>query len=236
MREYDLIRNSDTSLPLLLAAVEHWDGWTQTSVPLLVDPDIMDHTCPPGATDKRLTHSSGKQHVASAEQSFLQLEKELRIWDDQFIALTPCYRDEEILDDTHLNIFMKLELFWYDPYGDLQENLQNVVEDACNFWKGEGVPVRTIETEEGIDILFGSVESFEIHPDWGYTELGSFGIRKSPKGVNYIYGTALAEPRGSQVVKRALSIVECSGCDNRRGEPNYDEETFLCGGSPRCCP
>lgn len=235
MREYDLIRNSDTSLPLLLAAVEHWDGWTQTSVPLLVDPDIMDHTCPPGATDKRLTHSSGKQHVASAEQSFLQLEKELRIWDDQFMALTPCYRDESVLDDTHLNIFMKLELFWYNPYGDLQEGLDEVVEQACDFWKGNGVPVRTVQTDEGIDILFGD-GSFEIHPEWGSTELGSFGIRKSPKGVTYIYGTALAEPRASQAVKRSLSIVACSGCDSRLGEPNYDEDIFLCGGSPRCCP
>lgn len=175
-------------LALIHKAIHHYTkmGCWLASVPYLVDPDIMDFTCPDGVIDKRLTHSNGKQYVASAEQSFLQMEKEGRIGENQppMLALTPCYRDEYVLDDTHLNIFLKLEIFTYNPkFLGMDATLAASMKQ---FFKKEGLETQIISTLEGFDVL--TLEGLE---------LGSFGYRVSPKGVPYVYGTGLAEPRAS---------------------------------------
>lgn len=180
-------------LALIHRATQHYMkmGCWLASVPYLVDPDIMDWTCPEGAIDKRLTHVDGKQYVASAEQSFLQMEKEGRIGIDQppMLALTPCYRDEAVLDDTHLNIFLKLEIFVYNPKVlDMHVTLASSMKE---FFKKEDLETSIISTFDGFDVL---------SPDG--LELGSFGYRVSPKGVPYVYGTGLAEPRASLAIAK----------------------------------
>lgn len=175
-------------LALMHRAIQHYMkiGCSLASVPYLVDPDVMDWTCPEGVIDKRLTHSNGKQYVASAEQSFLQMEKEGKIGEEQppMLALTPCYRDESVLDDTHLNIFLKLEIFIYNPKTlDMDITLAAIMKQ---FFMKEGLKTQVISTFEGFDVL--TLEGLE---------LGSFGYRVSPKGVPYVYGTGLAEPRAS---------------------------------------
>lgn len=177
-------------LALITRAIDYYNC-IQLSVPYLVDPDIMEFTCPPGAVDKRLQHFNGKQYVASAEQSFLQLEKDGRVFHDdyQYIALTPCYRDEWILDETHYNIFLKLEIFHYNP---TLPNGDYLWADAMrNFLQQEGLPVELKPTDLGYDIM-----------DLSGLELGSFGYRTTPKGVPYVYGTGLAEPRASLAFER----------------------------------
>ena len=181
----------NVDLALLHRAIHHYMkmGCWLASVPYLVDPDIMDWTCPEGVIDKRLTHVNGKQYVASAEQSFLQMEKEGRIGEDQpaMLALTPCYRDELVLDDTHLNIFLKLEIFMYNPKVlDMDITLATSMKQ---FLKGEGLETKIISTFEGFDVLTSDG-----------LELGSFGYRVSPNGVPYVYGTGLAEPRASYAI------------------------------------
>ena len=180
-------------LALLHRAMMHYeeDGCHFATVPYLVDPDIMEFTCPPGVIDKRLTHFDGKQYVASAEQSFLQMEKEGKLDGDDLIppmlALTPCYRDEYILDEVHLNIFLKLEIFHYNP-----EEVRGVnwayfwAESMQSFFAEEGLVTHIIATNIGYDVITE-----------GGLELGSFGYRTSPKGVQYVYATGLAEPRAS---------------------------------------
>lgn len=174
-------------LNLIYQAISFYEraGVLMAKVPYLVDPDIMQFTCPPGVIDRRLTHVDGKQYVASAEQSFLQLEKEGQLDDATFMALTPCYRDETILDDVHLNIFLKLEIFDYSPPSFF---------DAPYFWarcmveffEEQGLWTHIVKTDIGYDVLTKSD-----------LELGSFGYRTSPKGVQYVYATGLAEPRAS---------------------------------------
>lgn len=166
-------------------------GCLLTSVPYLVDPDIMDSTCPEGVIDKRFTHVEGKQYVASAEQSFLQMEKDGKFTIDQspMIALTPCYRDEAILDETHLNIFLKLEIFEYNP--------ESVSADY--FWANE---MRNFLWENGLNTQIKPTDlGFDVLDRFGL-ELGSFGYRVSPKGVKYVYGTGLAEPRASLAISK----------------------------------
>lgn len=178
-------------LGLISRATEHYiqAGCYLTSVPYLVDSDIMDFTCPSGVIDKRLTHSNGKQYVASAEQSFLQMEKDVRIGIKQppMMALTPCYRDESVMDDTHLNIFLKLEIFEYNPKGFAVHYYW--ADRMVEFFKKEGLNTRIVSTLDGVDVIT------EDH-----LELGSFGYRISPLGVPYVYATGLAEPRASMAI------------------------------------
>lgn len=178
-------------LALMQRAIEFY-GCKQMSVPYLVDSDIMDYTCPEGVIDKRLTHSNGKQYVASAEQSFLQLEKEGKIDlnSPSMMALTPCFRDESVLDDTHLNIFLKLEIFDYNCVDPKFESLY-WANRMVEFFDREGLGTTVVLTEIGYDVI--TLQGLE---------LGSFGCRVSPKGVNYVYATGLAEPRASLALQR----------------------------------
>lgn len=181
-------------LDLIRKAID-WYGadCALTKVPYLVDPDIMTFTCPPGAIDMRLTHFDGKQYVASAEQSFLQLEKDgkISVGDPPMLALTPCYRDESVLDDVHLNIFLKLEIFDYAPSGPVDYALF-WAKRMVMFFGEEGLHTNILKTDIGYDVM-----------SEGDLELGSFGYRQSPKGVTYVYGTALAEPRASIAISEA---------------------------------
>lgn len=180
-------------LSLITKAIDFY-GYSQAKVPYLVDPDIMDWTCPQGVRDKRLTHTDGKQYVASAEQSFLQLEKDgkLSLNDEPMLALTPCYRDEEVLDDTHLNVFLKLEIFEYNPVDEVTDLY--LAKRMQNFFDHEGLITKIIKTDIGYDVVTKD-----------NLELGSFGYRTTPKGVSYVYGTGLAEPRASLAIEESLN-------------------------------
>lgn len=179
---------TNIDLSMINSAIKYYEnkGFLLHSVPLLVDPDIMSWTCPTGAKDIRMTHVNGKQYVASAEQSFLQLEKEGKISSHCMLqAITPCWRDEYVLDDTHLTLFLKLELFVYKPLDNHRPyRLAQVMKELLTKLDIEA----TIEpTSMGYDVVSSGVE------------LGSFGYRESPKGILYLYGTGLAEPRTSYV-------------------------------------
>lgn len=182
------------SLEVLMNAQAWWSRFfTNKTVPALVDPDVMDYTCPPGVIDTRLYGKYSSTVVASAEQSFLQLDKDGELEDGDWMALTPCYRDEPVFDDVHLPVFLKLELI-------------RIVDDANFFTRTEamylahkmqkffmeyyGMPTTLLETEIGWDVMYEDLE------------LGSFGVRRSMTGRSYIYGTGLAEPRASIAISR----------------------------------
>ena len=180
------------SLDLIQKAIDWYStDCVLSSVPYLVDPDIMEWTCPPGVVDRRMTHYNGKQYVASAEQSFLQLEKdgEIEPGTKPLIALTPCYRDEPILDETHFNIFLKLEIFDYNPRGPVDYSVFWAKRMSLFFLEFD-LKTDIIQTDIGYDVMYGDLE------------LGSFGERISPKGIPYVYGTGLAEPRASLALQR----------------------------------
>lgn len=195
--------NYPVDLEMVTDASWWWkcERFLPAKVPMLVDPEIMAWTCPPGVIDRRLTHSDGRQYVASAEQSFLQLEKDgLLKPGDKRQALTPCYRDEDNLDETHLNVFLKLELIEYHSVeGSRGICLDHLAECLAHrmrqFFEYRGLPVEVAETEIGYDVMYEDLE------------LGSFGVRISPLGNLYIYGTGLAEPRASIAMQRHLHKI-----------------------------
>ncbi|WP_166655638.1 amino acid--tRNA ligase-related protein [Burkholderia pseudomallei] len=178
--------HSGISFPLIVSAYNFFmrEGFTPVCAPMTVSKKMMDHTCPPGVRDRRLRHIDGSTYVASAEQSFLQMEVDGDIDDsDWLMAITPCYRDDD-LDDTHFNIFLKVELFAYN-----MDDFELIAGMAYKFWTDHvGLPVTKLKTPDGIDIMYGDLE------------LGSFGTRLTTQGIPYVYGTGVAEPRGSMAI------------------------------------
>lgn len=182
------------SVELIADAYSWWSRWFRAKrVPALVDPDVMKHTCPPGVHDNRLYGEGTDTVVASAEQSFLQLEKDGELESGDWMALTPCYREESVYDETHLPVFLKLELI------RLADDVNFYTRSEALWLAGQmqkffdefyGMPTEVIETEDGWDVMYGDLE------------LGSFGVRRTLRGKSYIYGTGLAEPRASIALLR----------------------------------
>lgn len=170
---------------LVFKAMQYYEelGYTMMYAPLVVDVDVAKHTSPIGA--ELLYHSHNKVYVGSAEQSFIQLHKEGRLPVGKYMALTPCNRDERVLDETHYLSFLKLELIIVGV--ECSPQYTQMIKDCYNLFRSnvqEAFQVVKIETtEEGTDIV------------WQGVEIGSYGQRKMLDGTPYIYGTGLAEPR-----------------------------------------
>lgn len=125
--------------------------------------------------------------VASGEQSFIEMRNDL-CPGRKYQCVTPCFRDEEKHDWTHLRCFMKCELIiplWKDD--DPEHYLEVMMNDAVT-WMGRYGGVRLVKTDIGHDIFHGD------------TELGSYGHRQY-KGFRWVYGTGIAEPRLTQALE-----------------------------------
>lgn len=189
--------NSPINLAILFEASHFWEmkGFEKTTVPLYVDEDVMEKTCPPDVRDGRIKHTDGKSVVASAEQSFLQMDKEGELPIGKLQALTPCYRDEAKLDDIHKNVFLKLEL--YNPTKDKKTGERESLElarDMTHLLHHLGLPFEhmvIVSESGGFDVKYKGVE------------LGSYGVRQNLSGDWYVYGTGLAEPRTSLALEKA---------------------------------
>lgn len=120
--------------------------------------------------------------VASGEQSFLELRHVLR---GRFVCVTPCFRDEQEVDDIHRNYFMKVELIDARP-NDLDKSMWELLEYAKQFFELYEF-TEIVNTDEGKDIYINGLE------------VGSYGIR-SYKDFHWCYGTGVAEPRLSQAL------------------------------------
>lgn len=182
------------SLNVIAEAHFWWKRWFQDKmVPALVDPDVMQHTCPPGVIDNRLHGEGTDTVVASAEQSFLQLDKDGELEAGNWMALTPCYREEPVFDEVHLPVFLKLELIRVndDPHFFTRTEALHLAHKMQKFFmEFYAMPTTVIETEDGWDVMYKDLE------------LGSFGVRRTMTGRSYIYGTGLAEPRASIALLR----------------------------------
>ncbi len=181
-----MICPSTVSTHLILDAISYYTklGYLLIDVPQCADFEVSQHTKPEGIPE--MFHKGRKVCVASAEQSFKQLHKQQELPDGKYMALTPCYRHEGILDDTHYSMFLKLELIVVGEPCSYQ-----VMHDSLGFFKPLTVEESYfIVTEEGIDTYV------IVCAD---TEIGSYGVRKMLDGTVYTYGTGIAEPRFSSL-------------------------------------
>ena len=133
--------------------------------------------------------------VASAEQSFLQLKLDNPSFDGKCVAITPCFRNEPVLDDLHQPYFMKVELINWD--NTEREDMDKMIADARLLFEQElWVDVVPNTDPDPIGIV-----AYDIVTTHTGIELGSYGIREAPKVGRWLYGTGLAEPRYSYAIE-----------------------------------
>lgn len=170
---------------LLMKAMNYYEkiGYKPIRVPMLVDKDILDLTMPSGR--KGVKHEK-QYYVGSAEQSFYQLIKDGACPDGNYMMITPCQRDEKILDENHLSMFLKVELI------STEKSPWLLMKDVCDFLYENWIGGYKIEkTTEGFDLILNELE------------IGSYGEREYG-GFSLTYGTGLALPRITQAITKRL--------------------------------
>lgn len=177
---------SDINWSFLTRSLDHfrYNGFAPLEVPWLVSEKACRMTCP---SFVRLQESQpGLFLVGSAEQSFLELELQSKLPKGRYVALSPCFRDEPVLDLLHQRHFMKVEL--YISKGINDNTVDNLVEECMrNFSmliRGHDADLQVVRTQDGYDIELNGIE------------VGSYGLR-SVDSLVWVYGTAMAEPRFS---------------------------------------
>lgn len=161
-------------------------GYPEIPVPWIISHDAYYATKPSSVTDFYVLNGYMN---ASGEQSFIDLmlqgEKLTK-----HCCITPCFRQEPILDETHHTYFMKLELIDTDVSKD---NLKNMIDVAQTFFN-QYTDTYILKTDQG-------EESVDIVDTKNNIELGSYGIRRY-KEYSWIYGTGVALPRLSTVINK----------------------------------
>lgn len=161
-------------------------GYTYIDVPWIVDNDSIDSTKP--SDRKSISIAENAHLVGSAEQSFYHMIKNELLQHGKYVAATPCFRDENVIDELHKNYFFKVELINYTPDVPSSTDVFTITEHALFVFNKLKRKVRfeREHTHEGFDINVNGVE------------IGSYGVRQI-NGHNWVYGTGIAEPRFSLV-------------------------------------
>lgn len=127
--------------------------------------------------------------VGSAEQSFMAALKSGTLRAGRYVSLTPCFRREQEVTETHKRTFMKVELFAADIAGE--EVALQFARDAMDFM--------STQTDEKIDLV-KTAEGYDL--EIGGIEVGSYSARELG-GMKWTCGTGLAEPRFTTAVLNA---------------------------------
>ena len=164
-------------------------GFKYIEVPWIVSLASIERTLPPS---RKSTDSFLGSHVASAEQSFIEMIQNGTLSPGKYVSCTPCFRDD-LVDETHHKWFIKVELLDFDAFNELgaeitNSRLKDLITTAKTFFE-KYTSVDIIDTEIGFDLFASSVE------------LGSYGLRKF-NDFSFIYGTGIAEPRLSHVLNK----------------------------------
>lgn len=181
---------------LLAKALKYFSkkGFKQVEVPWRVSKEAIEGTFKSSESFK----SDDKFLIGSAEQGFLELHLQDKLKGTQFMSVSPCFRNE-IEDYYHQQEFMKLELIYFSNYEIIKEEIQYqmfrrfVLDFIIKKLKIKTSDIIILETNElnsiySEDILINGIE------------YGSYGIRHF-KDKYYIYGTGIALPRASKILK-----------------------------------
>lgn len=175
--------NSSINATLIYSAMSFFKdrGYRFITAPMLVDEDVVRFTMPKDHTPK---FHNGKCYVGSAEQSIYQMIKEGKDLPPKVLMITPCQRDEEVLDDLHQEIFLKIEL----ACADNTLSYRCIANDAIDFYDTLTDKAIMIDFYDSIDIEVNGIE------------VGSYGCREY-MGRIINFGTGLALPRFTQALK-----------------------------------
>lgn len=160
-------------------------GYKYIDLDWSVNSEISEITKP---VDKKDFFINGKALVASGEQSFLQMIKDGDLPNGKYCGITPCFRDEHVLDELHQQYFMKVELI--DTLQVNNNSLMKILEICKEFFE-KYIPVEIIKIDKN---------SYDIIDCKNKIELGSYGLRRY-ENMEWLYITGLAEPRLSRVLK-----------------------------------
>jgi len=196
---------------ILARAVEFYKarGYTYLEVPWIVSSGTTSMTLPEHGRAYGGINIRGLRHdvVGSAEQGFLELfyrgEKGGLPRKTLLCSVSPCFRDERVVDDLHQKHFMKVELgefmsdkFNSDPRPRIDTMLK-MVSDAQDFMS-QYMPVRAEEVSPMSD--YGETQIDLVTKEG--IEVGSYGIRRAGDNTFWVYGTGVAEPRFSYLLRR----------------------------------
>lgn len=194
--------DTEINFSALTVALEYFKnkGYIYQEVPWLIPMSDIMITCPKDKYAMEVEEMAPNNGlIGSAEQGFLHLDRIKKLGVGKFVALSPCFRNEVVLDQWHQSYFMKVELY-DNRFENPEKELENIIEDARYFFDYYNplssvldpyVKLRetnVVTTYDGYDI-----EHFGI-------ELGSYGVRQHDS-LNWVYGTGIAEPRFSSVLK-----------------------------------
>jgi hypothetical protein len=196
MIDYGLINN----------AIDYYDsqGFLRIETPWLVSKDIADLTKPLDASTyivQKDVETKQKAFVASGEQSFLYLiNKGHMPSSGRYQTVTPCLRDDA-WDTTHMKNFVKLELIEYniDVNIDDAARVKRMVDQALGFFSKH--VDRSLLTV--VKCVTDGAVSYDINLN--DIEIGSYGYRNC-SFCNWIYGTGIAEPRFSRLLKQTHGV------------------------------
>ena len=174
-------------------------GYTYVEAPWIVPEEALRVTLPEWARPHSLENDGTL--VGSAEQGLIHMMDTGELPLGNYVAAGPCFRYEKEFDALHQQYFFKVELMHlFDPsLRDPKVELNSCLIAAMEFFFsqiGEGAwrDVFSLEnTPDGTDICLNGIE------------VGSYGIREY-NGHTWVYGTGVAEPRFSQVLRRQATI------------------------------
>jgi hypothetical protein len=199
----------------LLDAVEYYEkcGFQYIDVPWAVSREAILMTRPPHIQGEPFSYTVGGKilyPVASAEQSFLHLQ--LNAGGKQtgsFCTITPCFRNEPVIDNLHQPYFMKLELISWDK--TTAEDLNKMITAARLYIENDdaGLWVDVIKNDDPDPIA--RHQAYDIVSKHARIELGSYGIRQHEKVGRWLYGTGLAEPRYSYAIEVEEALKASAG-------------------------
>jgi hypothetical protein len=172
---------------ILAASLKFYEaiGYRRIEAPWFQPHDVIAETCPEPSGILTVPGFGGL--VGSAEQSLMAADFEGNLGSGKFVSLTPCFRNEPVIDRLHMNCFMKVEL--YDNERCDADSVSAMLETARRFMEvATGHRPSLLPTAEGFDLMIGSVE------------VGSYGIR-TRRGKTWVYGTGVAEPRLTTAVR-----------------------------------
>jgi hypothetical protein len=134
--------------------------------------------------------------VGSAEQSFLCLGR-VQLLDPKkrYVAVSPCFRMEPQFDKWHSPTFMKVELYSAD-----KRAWTRFLDHAWDLFNDLGIDLAMTIERDGPHGPYMVQNDIEAIVGNKVVELGSYGYR-TLGGYTWSYGTGLAEPRTSTVVK-----------------------------------
>lgn len=188
----------------LITAMRFYEkrGYRPLDVPWAVSKEAMDITRPAWAGPTTMMYDAGGKTicpVASAEQSFLQMQMDAtdrgERMEGSYVAVTPCFRNEPVIDNLHKPYFIKVELIdWGKTDLIALDAMIRTAQEFFGFW----IDTYTIPNADPDPIGSAAIDIVGKHSK---IELGSYGLRQHPRVGNWLYGTGAAEPRLTHVIE-----------------------------------